>query len=386
VATEAAVLVAEALFATVDADSATALRLLVEAADLVEARPDVVAGESPHALGATVATLSGDLGLAADLLERAIQHGVGGPHLLGRHQVHLAWVALRAGEWGRARATLEGLRSEGTAAPLGPRAALVATATEVGLSRRAGDVAGLGRAWDDAEPQLARHQPSLLTLEPVLELAIAGHRLGHPERSGDALVALDQVVDELGAPTLWALALRWGRFQAAVSADDGSGAIQAAPPVVAVTDPPPRLGGLAPAARAWIDVLDGGTLDRDAVEAAADGLVAAGLVWEASRLVGQAAIRVDDSQAARGLLETARDLKARLPGAAAVDESAVPEPTVLSEREQEVGRYVADGLTHKEIGALLYISPKTVEHHVAKIRQKLGATTRAEMLAALQQL
>jgi DNA-binding NarL/FixJ family response regulator len=30
------------------------------------------------------------------------------------------------------------------------------------------------------------------------------------------------------------------------------------------------------------------------------------------------------------------------------------------------------GLTHKEIGAQLCISPETVEHHVAKIRQKLG--------------
>ena len=58
--------------------------------------------------------------------------------------------------------------------------------------------------------------------------------------------------------------------------------------------------------------------------------------------------------------------------------------SVLSEREQTVAQYVVDGLTHKEIGAQLYISPKTVEHHVAKIRQKLGASTRAEMLAALK--
>ena len=57
---------------------------------------------------------------------------------------------------------------------------------------------------------------------------------------------------------------------------------------------------------------------------------------------------------------------------------------MLSEREQMVAQYIVDGLTHKEIGAQLYISPKTVEHHVAKIRQKLGASTRAEMLAALR--
>jgi DNA-binding NarL/FixJ family response regulator len=57
---------------------------------------------------------------------------------------------------------------------------------------------------------------------------------------------------------------------------------------------------------------------------------------------------------------------------------------VLSEREQMVAQHIVDGLTYKEIGAQLYISPKTVEHHVAKIRQKLGASTRAEMLAALR--
>ena len=56
----------------------------------------------------------------------------------------------------------------------------------------------------------------------------------------------------------------------------------------------------------------------------------------------------------------------------------------FARQERKVARLVLDGLTHKEIGAQLYISPKTVEHHVAKIRQKLGASTRAEMLAALR--
>ena len=84
----------------------------------------------------------------------------------------------------------------------------------------------------------------------------------------------------------------------------------------------------------------------------------------------------------RSLLEQARDLKSALPSAEA--DEAPTTASVLSEREQMVAQYIVDGLTYKEIGAQLYISPKTVEHHVAKIRQKLGATTRAEMLAALR--
>lgn len=47
---------------------------------------------------------------------------------------------------------------------------------------------------------------------------------------------------------------------------------------------------------------------------------------------------------------------------------------------------VIDGLTYKEIGERLFISPKTVEHHVARIRQRLGADTRQEMLALLRTL
>jgi DNA-binding CsgD family transcriptional regulator len=57
----------------------------------------------------------------------------------------------------------------------------------------------------------------------------------------------------------------------------------------------------------------------------------------------------------------------------------------LSEREREVARRVLEGRTHREIGAQLYISAKTVEHHVARVRQKLGATTRAELLAAIRE-
>ncbi|OWY58701.1 hypothetical protein B7486_78560, partial [cyanobacterium TDX16] len=111
--------------------------------------------------------------------------------------------------------------------------------------------------------------------------------------------------------------------------------------------------------------------------------------WEASRLAGHAAVRVDDPELARTLLGQARELKGGLPtgetsaAPAAGGDGQVSE-SVLSDREKEVARLVLDGLTHKEVGSQLYISPKTVEHHVAKIRQKLGASTRAEMMAALR--
>jgi len=43
----------------------------------------------------------------------------------------------------------------------------------------------------------------------------------------------------------------------------------------------------------------------------------------------------------------------------------------LTRREQEVMRLVAQGLSSKEIGAKLFISPKTVENHRTKIMEKL---------------
>jgi DNA-binding NarL/FixJ family response regulator len=44
---------------------------------------------------------------------------------------------------------------------------------------------------------------------------------------------------------------------------------------------------------------------------------------------------------------------------------------------------VLDGLTQKEIGAGSTSPPKTVEQHVARMRQKLAASTRATLDAAL---
>jgi DNA-binding CsgD family transcriptional regulator len=57
---------------------------------------------------------------------------------------------------------------------------------------------------------------------------------------------------------------------------------------------------------------------------------------------------------------------------------------VLSAREQEIARRVLTGLTYKEIGAQLFISAKTVEHHMARIRRRLGATSRRELFGQLQ--
>jgi HD-GYP domain-containing protein (c-di-GMP phosphodiesterase class II) len=64
-------------------------------------------------------------------------------------------------------------------------------------------------------------------------------------------------------------------------------------------------------------------------------------------------------------------------GAAGQQTRPAPRAGGLSEREVEVLRQVARGLTNKEIAVALDISVKTAGHHVEHIFQKIGVTTRA---------
>lgn len=52
-------------------------------------------------------------------------------------------------------------------------------------------------------------------------------------------------------------------------------------------------------------------------------------------------------------------------------------PAGLSDREVEVLRLVARGLSNRAIASALFISPRTAEHHVQHIYGKIGVSTRA---------
>ncbi len=69
---------------------------------------------------------------------------------------------------------------------------------------------------------------------------------------------------------------------------------------------------------------------------------------------------------------------ASVPGSAAVARSPL---SVLTNREAEVLRLVAAGRSNREIGAELFIAPKTVSVHVSNILAKLGAASRTEAAA-----
>lgn len=53
-------------------------------------------------------------------------------------------------------------------------------------------------------------------------------------------------------------------------------------------------------------------------------------------------------------------------------------PAGLTPRQDEILRLVADGLRNAQIAERLFISEKTVGHHVSAILRKLGVETRHE--------
>jgi DNA-binding NarL/FixJ family response regulator len=53
----------------------------------------------------------------------------------------------------------------------------------------------------------------------------------------------------------------------------------------------------------------------------------------------------------------------------------------LTQRERDVLRLLADGLSNEEIGKQLFISPETVRTHVRKAMEKLDADTRTQAVA-----
>ena len=61
-------------------------------------------------------------------------------------------------------------------------------------------------------------------------------------------------------------------------------------------------------------------------------------------------------------------------------------PAGLTARERDVLAVLAEGSSNQEIAARLFLSPRTVENHVAAILAKLGAATRADAVSAARSL
>jgi DNA-binding CsgD family transcriptional regulator len=375
-------LLADGALAWAAGDADGALALLTRSARVAELTGDV--GEwpdTPHALAAMSAAHWLDGERAEALVTAALERSVGGATFEARHALLEAWVALRGGRFDEAMELLDG------ATVTAGRDALLAAAIRAAVAVRGDELDALPAIYQAAADAHSDSQPDPLAPGVSGELAHVAARIGADPRR--ILAPLDSLWRRLGEPPTIAVHLAWARLLVAVTTDDASAARGVADELAALAasttiadDPtagsPTAL--LAAAAQAFADVL-GGVVDADVVRSLAAQMAERGLVFEASRLVGAAGIRSSEPAVARALLADLRRLRASQVRRG-VRRRAVAE---LTERELEVARAVLDGRTHREIGAELFISAKTVEHHVARIRQKLGAGSKAELLAAIRE-
>lgn len=329
--------------------------------------PDPLAAERWDELAAVVVAASGQ-----DATARAMLATGSEPSVRGR--LLTAWTDLRRAHLGEAREGLAAARST----PLLRRNAVLAAAVGTGLARRAATTpeaaASLAGTWHRAAAAVAGADVEPLLVDVWGELSVTAAHVSPTDRDSIA-GAIAAAVARSGSPPWLVAAQSWWQVERAVVTGDRDAAGDAAEVLTALADGAGahRLTLLAGAATAWSAIL-AARPDPDAVVTVADRLTHAGRRVEASALCAAAARVCSDPAAVRSLLGTGRRL--RTSGATATG--------LLSEREQDVGALVVDGLTHKEIGARLYISPKTVEQHVARLRRKLAARNRAELVAALR--
>ena len=420
----AGALVAQGILASVDGDGATALSLLVRAVTALSAcdRPGPTA-DSPAALYALLALHRGEPELVGPVLDLAVGGDLGGAAMRRRHLVLRAWTAMASGGPEAATAARAGLdAAAAVATSIEPRDELVTVALEVALARRAGDTRRLLDLWSRARQALLRHPVDLYTLLPVGELAIAAARLGEGAWVAPHVAEATSLLEALEHPASWSTAWHWARLHAALAGPAGTvvdlaEAAVHAEALARAAEVNVRAAAPARAATVWLRV-QVGDVDPDEVAAAATALGRAGLAWDGARLAGEAAVRTTDRKAMTALLARARSLTpgstTETPSAAAgatdvtTAPPSAPAPSCapappsapassstlgtaggevrLTAREQEIALLVLEGLTQREIAGRLFLSAKTVEHHVARIKQRLGSVSRADLFTQLRAL
>ncbi|WP_146174813.1 LuxR C-terminal-related transcriptional regulator [Umezawaea tangerina] len=355
---------------------------LLEPGGRAELLPD-----TPVALAALVAVHLGELDIATAALTRAIDNHPRGSVELTRYRLLRAWAYMLGGELGRASTELR--ETTAGSPPADPRDELFVAAIEIGVARRLGEHADLLSAWPRARDAIMRYPVDLYVLQPIGEIAVVAARLRKEAWVAPHLADAETLLDHLGRPPLWSAPLHWYAAQAAIAAGSPTKALHHASLIKAMADGTPLAAALAEVVHCWLRVL-AGDVDVPAVQKAARAMQEAGLVWDASQLAGQAAIRTPDRRAMSTLLTCARSLRdnrdsrdATSPTSSTCPRSDRPGPD-LSDRELEVAELVVAGLTHRQIGERLFISAKTVEHHIARIRRRIGAGNRADLLAQLR--
>ena len=303
-------------------------------------------------------------GDAADLLDRSIAMSVERDLPICR-----VWqigargrLNLLSGEWDAALADADEVLA-GRSAPLARFWPHLERAI-IGLRRNADPGDELDAAWSLA----SRYGERLRRLHAAAVVAEKAWLTGHEDDR------LDECYDLLAEQPH--VGLEWARGELAIWLHRSGGGARAE--LTGISEPCARelAGDAAGAAAAW-EALGAPfehalalaqTHDPDAARAAVEIL---------DRLGADAvAAKVRSMLRAEGIVSVPSRRRATTRG----------HPADLTARQEEVLRHMSHGLTNAELGTSLYISAKTVDHHVSAILAKLGVASRREAVRAARGL
>ena len=194
-------------------------------------------------------------------------------------------------------------------------------------------------------------------MRAVPDLVEAAGRSGAPGRAQEALAEFAHWAEHVDQPVTTGLALRCR----ALLADDDT----TEPLYLEALRLHERYGGLYDHARTrlvygeWLRRQRRRTEARAHLEAAVDGFERLGATLWAERANSELAAF----------------------GGARAEKRGIGPLTLLTPQELQVVQLAGGGQTNKQIAAQLYLSPRTVSHHLYKAYPKLGVTARSELAA-----
>lgn len=309
----------------------------------------------------------------------------GRPRMLGAHcQIALGGALCAAGDWAQAEAAVRAALTDEVGATASQRVQAAARLADMQVER--------GRL-DEARVLLAPIEHDVAAAAPLARLHLAQ---GEP---GAASAVLTRAVHALGGDVLRRAELLVLTVETDLNAGRGDAAQRAAAFLrsLATGEDTGLVSGLGAFADGLVAAAQSRTTEAAALfERARAAFAAAGRpLLEARAYLSLAQLSETPAEAVTAA-RAAHAIAARLGATPLRDQSAAVlrqhgaatprsvkpgELPNLTDRESDILIGLRRGETNTEIAKRLYLSPKTVEHHVSRILSKLGVRTRAEAAA-----
>lgn len=322
----------------------------------------------------SLALVAGDLSSAEANARQGLELGDIPPNLAILLRGNLSDALLRLGDSDTALAhALAALRE---AAILGPQVQATAATTLGYVYLHRGDLSALrlllendAAAFDGVDTQRTAE--------------LWGRLLEAEGAPAQALARFTEATYELDSPAPECVA---GMARTAVAVGDLRAARDALARLEVLTERWPLGEWQRSEAEGWVAV--GENRPEDAVAHFRAAATGCSRIFDAARLDLEAALLEMDHGQVRSAIEAFERIGAERAAdhARAVARSLGMRPGrrraaagALSAREEEIAQLVAAGHTNAEIAAMLYLSPRTVEHHISAILAKLGYRSRVQI-------